>query len=283
MTGIEIVLYLQSLRSPALDMVMLSISALGSGYAYMVMLPLVYWAIDRRRGWLLALVFLSSMGANAIIKDFTEVLRPFQVDARVALIGPKPITYAFPSGHAQGTMMVWGGLAIMHSSTAAAILGGCIIFAVGLARLYLGVHSPLQVGAGWVFGGLGLAGTFALFKLSEMSPQATRQWWARMLWTLADCSMIILHPSRETIPAGATLIAVAVLEYWERKWIGFDDCQQVSQRIARLAVGLIPAGALLALHNYLLPEALWAEGMLFSLLGGWMLLGAPYLFKKLGI
>jgi membrane-associated phospholipid phosphatase len=281
--GSETLLYLQSLRSPALDMVMLSISAIGTGYACMVMLALVYWGIDRQRGWLLALVFLSSMGANAIIKDFTEVLRPFQVDARVALIGPKPITYGFPSGHAQGTMMIWGSLAIMHPSTAAAILGCCIIFLVGLTRLYLGVHSPLQVGAGWVFGGLGLAATFALFRLSEMSPQAPRQWWARILWALAGCSMMILHPSGETIRAGATLIAAAMLEYWERKWIGFDDCQRVSQRIARLAAGLIPAGASLALHNYLLPEALWAEGVLFSLMGAWMLLGAPYLFKKLRI
>ena len=283
MTGIEIILYLQSLRSPALDMVMLSISALGSGYAYMVILPLLYWTIDRRRGWLLALVFLSSMEANAVIKEFTEVLRPFQVDPRVALIGSKPITYAFPSGHAQGTTIIWGGLATMHSSTAVAILGGYIIFSVGLARLYLGVHSPLDVAAGWVFGALGVAATFALLRLDEISPQAPRHWWVRMLWATAGCGMIILHPSRETIPPGATLTALAVLEYWERKWIGFDDCQHVSQRIARLAAGLIPPGASLALYEYLLSGSLWMEGALFVLMGAWMVLGAPYLFKKLGI
>ena len=281
MKGIEIILWLQSLRSPGLDMVMLSISALGSSYAYMVMLPLAYWLMDRRRGWLLALVFLLSMQVNGVLKEFTETLRPFQVDARVALVGPKPLTYAFPSGHAQGGLIMWGGLAAMRPSVLPATIYGSIIFLVGLTRLYLGVHSPLDVGAGWALGGLGLGVALLLFKLDEICPGISKDWRVRLLWVIARCGMIMLRTSQGTIPPGATLAAVAALEYWERTRIRFDDCRQTSQRIARLAGGLIPPAVLLAFYKYLGVESLWMTGIIFVVMGGWMVLGAPYLFKKL--
>lgn len=283
MKGIEIILWLQSLRSPGLDMVMLSISALGSSYAYMVMLPLAYWLMDRRRGWLLALVFLLSMQLNGVLKEFTETLRPFQVDARIALVGPSPLTYAFPSGHAQGGLIMWGGLAAMRPSVLPATIYGSIIFLVGLTRLYLGVHSPLDVGAGWALGGLGLGVALLLFKLDEICPGISKDWRVRLLWVIAGCGMIMLRTSKGTIPPGATLAAVAALEYWERTRIRFDDCRQISQGIARLAAGLIPPAVLLGFYKYLGLESLWITGIIFVLMGAWMVLGAPYLFKKLSI
>jgi membrane-associated phospholipid phosphatase len=283
MKGIEIILWLQGLRSPGLDMVMLSISALGSSYAYMVMLPLAYWLMDRRRGWLLALVFLLSMQVNGVLKEFTETLRPFQVDARIALVGPRPLTYAFPSCHAQGGLIMWGGLAAMRPSVLPATIYGSIIFLVGLTRLYLGVHSPLDVGAGWALGGLGLGVALLLFKLDEICPTISKDWRSRLLWVIAGCGMIMLRTSKGIIPPGATLAAVAALEYWERTRIRFDDCRQTSQRIARLAGGLIPPAVLLAFYKYLGVESLWMTGIIFVVMGGWMVLGAPYLFKKLRI
>jgi membrane-associated phospholipid phosphatase len=283
MGGIEIILGLQSLRSPPLDSVVVSISALGSRYAYMIMLPVIYWLIDRRRGWVLTLVFLLLMQVNALIKEFTEVSRPFQVDQRVELIGPEPFTYAFPSGHAQGSTMIWGGLAAMNPSAVSAVVYVSVIFLVGLTRLYLGVHWPLDVSAGWVLGGLGLAAMSALFKLIQIYPDTLKNWRVRLLWLIAGVGMIILCPSKDTVLAGATLAAAATLEYCERKWIGFDDCGKVSQRIARVASGFIPAGVLLALYKYFAFESLWIRGIFFFLVGGWMVLGAPYLFKKLKI
>ncbi|MFB0520450.1 MAG: hypothetical protein ACETWD_03355, partial [Desulfatiglandales bacterium] len=80
-----------------------------------------------------------------------------------------------------------------------------------------------------------------------------------------------------------TLAAVAALEYWERTRIRFDDCRQISQGIARLAAGLIPPAVLLGFYKYLGLESLWITGIIFVLMGAWMVLGAPYLFKKLSI
>jgi membrane-associated phospholipid phosphatase len=283
MTGNELILYLQGLRSYPLDVLILSISALGSRYAYMVMLPLVYWLMDRRRGWVLALVFLLLMQANAAIKQVTEIPRPYKVDDRVALIGPEPYTYAFPSGHAQGSLMIYGGITAMYPSAVSALAFGSLVFLIGLTRLYLGVHSFLDVCVGWVLGGLGLALIYALFKQYRQKPEILKNWRIRLFWAATGVGTAFLLPSKDTVLAGSTLTAVAMLEYVERKWIGFDNCRRVYQRIARFAAGFIPALGLLAAFKLLSTESLWMQGIFFFLMGGWMILGAPYLFKKLKI
>ncbi len=95
--------------------------------------------------------------------------------------------------------------------------------------------------------------------------------------------MIILCPSKDTVTAGATLSTVATFEHYERKWIGFNDCRKASQLIARFAAGSIPAGALIAIYKYLAFGSLWVRGIFFALMGGWMVLGTPYIFKKLKV
>jgi undecaprenyl-diphosphatase len=283
MTGSELILYLQGLRSPLLDGIMLGVSSLGSRYAYMAILPFIYWLVDRRRGWVLAMVFLLWMQVNAVTKQATEVARPFQVDDRVTLIGPEPYTYAFPSGHAQGSMMIYGGLMAMYPSAISAVGYGSVIFLIGLTRLYLGVHWPLDVCVGWVFGVLGLVLMCVLFNLRLTNPEVFRDWRIRLSWVTAGVGMTLLWPSKDTALAGATLAAVAMLEYCERKWIGFEDCRKISQWFARLAAGFIPAVALLAFYRSFYFESLWMRGMFFLGMGGWMILGAPYLFKKLKV
>jgi membrane-associated phospholipid phosphatase len=283
MTGNEIILYLQGLRSYPLDVFMLSISALGSRYAYMVMLPVIYWLMDRRRGWVLALVFLLLMQVNAAIKQVTEIRRPYKVDDRVVLIGPEPYTYAFPSGHAQGSLMIYGGITVMYPSAVSVLASGSLVFLVGLTRLYLGVHSFLDVSVGWLLGGLGLVLMHALFNQHRKKAEILENWHIRLFWAASGIGITFLLPSKDTVLAGSTLTAVAMLEYFERKWIGFDNSHRVSQRLARSAAGFVPAFLVLVAFKFLSLESLWMQGIFFFLMGGWMVLGAPYLFKKLKI
>lgn len=67
--------------------------------------------------------------------------------------------FSFPSGHSMGTMMIIGALIIILSQRMSGfkrtllqlILGGTI-FLVGLSRIYLGVHYPTDVLAGFTLG-----------------------------------------------------------------------------------------------------------------------------------
>jgi membrane-associated phospholipid phosphatase len=73
---------------------------------------------------------------------------------------PAPSSYSFPSGHALVSLCVYSALAMIFaarvSSIAAKIaiwtLAGLLIFAIGFSRVYLGVHYPSDVVAGYAAG-----------------------------------------------------------------------------------------------------------------------------------
>jgi undecaprenyl-diphosphatase len=78
-------------------------------------------------------------------------------------------SYSFPSGHAFGTVLLYGLLAYLafrHLSGAPETLLGvlliCLIFIIGVSRVYLGSHYPSDVLAGWALGTLALAAVINL-------------------------------------------------------------------------------------------------------------------------
>jgi len=92
-------------------------------------------------------------------------------DLEEALLGATG--YAFPSGHAMSGTVILGALAYLASrstrswrSTSAALAAlGTTALAIGISRIYLGVHWTSDVGAGFVAGLLWLAATTTGYEL----------------------------------------------------------------------------------------------------------------------
>ncbi|MGX7352687.1 phospholipid phosphatase [Enterococcus canis] len=69
-------------------------------------------------------------------------------------------SFSFPSGHALGSMIFYGTLLFLLNSLIKEkawrlplqILLGCLIFLIGTSRIYLGVHFPSDVLAGFLLG-----------------------------------------------------------------------------------------------------------------------------------
>ena len=73
-------------------------------------------------------------------------------------------TYSFPSGHALGSVIIYGMLIYLLSQRRPRWrvflwgLYGVLVIAIGFSRLYLGLHWPTDVLGGWAFGALALFG-----------------------------------------------------------------------------------------------------------------------------
>ncbi len=135
---------------PQLGGLMTIISGLGTEAAYLVILPAVYWAIDKRFGRQLGYIFLLSGVVSSSAKNLLRQPRPFWLDPGVGLSPAE--SYGLPSGHVQHATAVYllvAGWLRRGWVWLVAFLG---IFLMALSRIYLGVHFLQDAVGGFVLG-----------------------------------------------------------------------------------------------------------------------------------
>jgi len=91
----------------------------------------------------------------------------------LAYFGPTPTTYSFPSGHAMGSVCFYGVLAAILAARASGrgakwgIWMGAVLLIglIGYSRIYLGVHYPSDVIAGYCAGAVWVGAVGFLSKI----------------------------------------------------------------------------------------------------------------------
>ena len=146
--------------APWLDTTALEVTALGARVVvYMVVLVASAFLWQSRHHYSAALLWVAVIGAgliNTVLKISFNRPRPDVFPWRTQHVG----LASFPSGHAMTSIVVYGTLAFLIARLAPTrllkrlvwALAIFVILVVGLSRLYLGVHYPSDVLAGFVIG-----------------------------------------------------------------------------------------------------------------------------------
>lgn len=125
---------------------------LGYPVVYILLVPVLYWAVDVRLAARVA-VFLF---AGGIINDTAKLVarspRPFWVDPGIRTFGDASGGFGMPSGHSQVAAPAWG-LVVARRYRWATAVGVAVAVLIAVSRVYLGVHSPSQVLIGLALGG----------------------------------------------------------------------------------------------------------------------------------
>jgi membrane-associated phospholipid phosphatase len=157
--------FINHMHSPLTTQIMKGITMLGSP-TIMIFLALVTWFYLRKTKnhyWDSNMVIIALVGSwivNEILKWFFHRSRP----EIVHLV--KAAGYSFPSGHAMVSFVFYGMLAYLtwinigtrklrYLVTITLLL---LVLAIGISRIYLGVHYPSDVLAGFSAGGFWLVG-----------------------------------------------------------------------------------------------------------------------------
>lgn len=144
----EILYWLESIRVPFLTELMLLITRLGEETAFLVAALIVFWCIDKNRGYYLMGVGFSGTIINQFLKLLYKVPRPWVLDPKFHAVEeaiPAATGYSFPSGHSQSAVGNFGSLAMTTKRKALRWIFIAIAVLVPFSRMYLGVHTPRDV------------------------------------------------------------------------------------------------------------------------------------------
>jgi len=149
-------MFVHGLASPSLTAAMQAVTFLGSA-VFLSILFLVLIAVFLFLKLRHHAAWLATSMAGAVLLEITLKL-VFQRTRPEAFFGRDPTGYSFPSGHALGSFCFYGILAGLFSShikaRSARILlwmaAAALVLAIGFSRIYLGVHYPTDVIAGYL-------------------------------------------------------------------------------------------------------------------------------------
>jgi membrane-associated phospholipid phosphatase len=303
--GIELIQNIQTVQSPGLTAFVRAFTALGTELLYAPVLLLLFWCVNERKAGRLGLIAILSAFLNGFFKELLKQPRPFTLEPSVGLAFEP--SYGIPSGHAQLSLCfvlplaIWAGNSARSPLGRAAIRLGAALFILGIAlsRLYLGVHFPTDILAGWILGLviLGLwsllePGATALLKIGGLRS-------ALIASALAALGMNALYPLE---PSWGGLFLGFSSGYALMRWrFPFRaDGGVLSVRLLRYALGLAGSGliglglklafpggdslfAALPFWGSASPYYDLGRFVRYGLLGLWVSALAPRLFLALGL
>lgn len=168
---LEILNWIQNIRTPAGDVIMPFVSKLGNAGLIWIALAIILLVIPKTRktGVILAIALcVDVILCNGILKNVFCRIRPCDINTAVQLLIPRPQDFSFPSGHTASAFAAVSGLYLAGEKTMwkPALILACLI---AFSRMYLYVHYPTDIIGGIVTGiAAGYIGYIAAGRLAKI-------------------------------------------------------------------------------------------------------------------
>ena len=140
--------FLEGIRIPGLNEFMLGITYFGDEIAFLVTALILFWCVDKKQGYYILSVGFVGTLANQFMKLWFRVPRPWVLDSNFTILEQAreaATGYSFPSGHTQNAVGTFGGIAYTSSNKVIKIVCIALAVLVPVSRMYVGVHTPLDV------------------------------------------------------------------------------------------------------------------------------------------
>ncbi len=251
----EVLYFFESIRNPVLNALMSILTYLGSEVAFLAFAMGVFWCYDKRRGYYIMTVGYIGVIINQFLKIMCMIPRPWVIDPNFTTVaGAKADAggYSFPSGHTQNATGTYGGIFMFAKKLWVRIACIALIVIVPITRMYLGVHTPLDVGVSLLIGAALVLALYPVFELTKKHPDL-------MYWLLGGFFLLsivftlfsALYPfSPDIDPANlyelrknaCTLLGATggVFLFYpiEKKYIKFDEKATAWGQIVKMLFGI---------------------------------------------
>ncbi|MBQ2027939.1 MAG: phosphatase PAP2 family protein [Clostridia bacterium] len=150
-----ILYFFEGIRQTWLNKIMLVITELGNEIPFMVISIVLFWCISKQVGYFMLTSGFVGTIATQWMKLVFRISRPWIKDPKFTIVEEARAGaggYSFPSGHTQSAASTLGVPAVSVKQRWLSIILWVLYALVAISRMYLGVHTPLDVGVSLVIG-----------------------------------------------------------------------------------------------------------------------------------
>ena len=149
------------------------ITLLGGELFFMVIAVTVFWCVSKREGYYLMIVGFFGTVINQFLKILCCVPRPWIKDPDFTIVESaraEATGYSFPSGHTQNAVATYGGIARYTRRGWLRVVLVVLTVLIAFSRMYLGVHTPLDVGVSFLIAAVLVLVVYPLMEESDRRP-----------------------------------------------------------------------------------------------------------------
>ena len=252
----EFLRLLEAARTPAVSAFMAAITYMGDETVFMVLAITMFWCVSKRQGYYVFAVGLGGTVVNQWLKLIFRIPRPWVLDpnftivesARAAATG-----YSFPSGHTQNIVGTLGAIALSNRQKRLRVCCVALIVLVPFSRMYLGVHTPLDVGVSFAAAAALVLALWPCFKDDERFRKSAKAvLYAMLAFTL--CYVVWVNVTAFPADVDAENLSHGVKNGWtllgcvlglivsylyDEKKLHFDERAPLPGQACKLAIGLV--------------------------------------------
>ena len=170
----DILYALEKIRTPFWNGVMSAVTQLGGEVIFIVAAVVVFWCVSKWEGYYLMTIAFCGTVLNQFLKLICRVPRPWVRDPNFTIVESaraEATGYSFPSGHTQNAIGLFGGMARWGGRRWVRLGLTALALVIAFSRMYLGVHTPADVGVSLVLAPALVLGLYPLMRRAQEKPR----------------------------------------------------------------------------------------------------------------
>ncbi|MDR2571429.1 MAG: phosphatase PAP2 family protein [Oscillospiraceae bacterium] len=292
----ELIRFFESIRSPFWDTIIGLITQLGEETIGIIIMCVLFWCFNKRTAYGIGIALILSGITVQGMKICFRIERPWIIDPTLNPI-PGALEYAtgysFPSGHTQSAAALYGTLGAQIKNKPLKTVFFIIPILVALSRVYLGVHTLLDVVASLVISFAFIYITLKVILNDSNTNSKKRELNIAIVIIMYSIAAVIIAAVLHTngtiatenvidcVKIAGTAIGFAIGMYIERVHINFSvKSKSIMRQAVKVILGIIGLVAIMEGLKLVIGTGFISDMIRYFLMTLWIIALYPLIIKR---